>query len=102
MYTLEQLVNAGGNEWRNGDKNRVYFNNLSDLYGLEILRYNSGSVMSAKLDGRKISNSAGAAISGELNRGKLYYDMTTGKFMARDIEPSKARQIIDAIKGRIV
>ena len=77
-YTIEQLEAAGGNLWEKGAMRRVYFNNLPALIGLELDKYKSGSIASAKLNGETVSNAeAGRIIEG---LGKVWFDMNDGEF----------------------
>ncbi len=78
--TVEQLVALGGREWRKGDKHRVYFNNIAPLIGLSLSRYGTGNISSARLDGRKISNSSARRILNSISRAKFWYDLADGDF----------------------
>ena len=67
-----KAIISGGRLWEKNGKRRVYFNDLEVIYGLEIIRYESGRISSAKLDGEKISNSeAGRMIS---NFGRIWLE----------------------------
>lgn len=55
-YTAEQIESIGGSRWIRGSKNRVYINNWHEMVGLDVEYHLSGSVLSATLNGEKISN----------------------------------------------
>jgi hypothetical protein len=57
MLTVQALTALGGKLWERDDRKRVYFNDLSQFLGLEVNRYNTGNVSSARLHGDRISNS---------------------------------------------
>jgi hypothetical protein len=79
-YTAEQLVNVGGSLWEKGAMRRVYFNDLIELFGLNVSRYNSGNISSASLNGEGISNSRAREIISSLSTGKFYYDLNSNEF----------------------
>ncbi len=79
MYTKEQALKIGGNEW----KNRVYFNDLYQLYGLKINRYNSGSLSSATLNGEPISNSEANRICDRLSGLRVFLNTDDGNLYAQ-------------------
>lgn len=91
------LVNVGGSMWERGTMSRVYFNDLSKFFGLRVSYYNSGNVSSATLNGEPVSNSTARSLLRELD-GKLWYDVTTGKWMHQLSSKSAARTIISEIK----
>lgn len=99
--TVEQLVAAGGSEWRKSGKHRVYFNDLAGLYGLETNRYKTGNISSARLHGEKISNSRARELSNTLRTAKLWYDVAESKFMAIGLEPPMMQIIIGTIRDRV-
>lgn len=74
--TLEQLVNIGGKLWEKNGVRRVYFNDLWELFGLEIDLFGTGNVRNAWLHGEKISNSYANKIIGDLDSMKLWVDLT--------------------------
>ena len=77
ITTLSEALEIGGKEWKKSDTlHRIYFEGkaLENLLGLEISRYNSGSISSAKLDGEKISNSR----AWKMLLSKKYFDVVTG------------------------
>ncbi|MBV2364244.1 helix-turn-helix domain-containing protein [Streptomonospora nanhaiensis] len=77
VYTLENMLAIGGNRWQRGDKDRVYFNNIEELLGLDIDRYNTGNISYAAVDGHPVSNSEARRILAAVD--KVYFDNTTGK-----------------------
>ena len=94
----EKLIAAGGNEWKAGDKHRIYFNNLEKLYGLEIASYNSGNIRGAKLNGNAISNSVARWHLDKIQGAKLWYDVPTQKWQWSRMSDDVARKLIDAIE----
>lgn len=79
-YTVEDLVAMGAKRWQKAGYDRLYLNEAGiKLAGLEVSRYNTGNISSAKLNGEKISNSAANRILGSLN--KAYINLTTGKLV---------------------
>lgn len=78
---IQKMVELGGNEWKAGEKHRVYFDRetLHRLAGLEIELYNTGNVSSAKLNGKKISNSRANHLMMD-KFGKFWFDVISGNF----------------------
>ena len=98
--TPEALEAIGGNRWQKGDLDRVYFNDLADLYGLDYTTYKTGNIMSASLGGEKISNSKASKILSSLNFGKLWYDCHTNEFHHRGLD-AYFGDLIQAIQSKI-
>lgn len=75
---IETLEGMGANRWTKYDRDRLYLQKiLPEMIGLEIDRYNSGNISSAKINGEKISNSsAGRYLAG---MEKTYYDIKNKK-----------------------
>lgn len=84
--TVEALEAIGGNRWQKGDHDRIYFNDLASLYGLDYTTYKTGNVMSASLNGEKISNSKASKILSSLHFGKFWYDCHTSEFHHRGLD----------------
>lgn len=80
---IKSLESVGGKEWVVGDKHRLYFNDLDELFGLECWYHNSGNVRRAELNGEHISNCRATEIEICLSEGKLWYDVLTGKWSFR-------------------
>lgn len=99
--TAETLTAAGGSLWEKGSMRRVYFNDLSELYGLKADRYNTGNISSATLDGETISNSAARRIMVELSTAKLYYDLTAGTFQSRGLNENDHAVLTTVIRSRV-
>jgi hypothetical protein len=74
MELVARLVEAGGKEWIGGANHRVYFK-PERILGLEIEKYNSGSLRNVMLNGERISNSK----AGRIINSKLYVDVNTGE-----------------------
>jgi hypothetical protein len=94
------LMAIGGALWERDEMQRVYFNDLDGLYGLEVTTYNSGHVRSATLDGQPISNTQAREIIADL-AGTLWYDLAIGRFMSRGIEAGYVDEIVAEIKRRL-
>lgn len=79
--TVEEAVTLGGREWQKGDHHRVYFNGeaLYKLYGLEINCYNTGSISSVYLNGKKISNNKARGFINQIEMNN-WMDAKTGEF----------------------
>lgn len=90
-----------GSEWMQGGKHRIYFNNLQELAGYGGLvtdHYNTGTIASATLDGRKISNSQAGRIIDHYRNAKLWYDVPTGQFWSSVLDDEDRDAIIAEIK----
>jgi hypothetical protein len=74
-----------GKIWNQNGFNRIYFPISLDMIGLEVERYNTGNICSAKLDGEKISNSKAGKMITQLNSGKVWFDIPTQKFMSKNL-----------------
>lgn len=72
-------------EWIKGTYHRIYFSDMYWLSGLEIEKYNTGSISSAKLNGEKISNSSAKSICLDLLVSKFWYDVNTQEFASKDL-----------------
>ena len=95
----DKLVELG-KEWTKGDTRRVYFNNIESWYGLRVSRYNSGSIMSATLDGEVISNSTAKEIEGRFIGVKVWFDFADGEFHSQGtIKPGAFNKIVNNIKA---
>lgn len=75
-----EILKQIGSEWQKGDKHRIYFNNLSEIYGLNCEYYNSGNICGADLNGERISNGQAKKLIGKLLSCKVWYDLVDGKF----------------------
>lgn len=93
-----RLVAIGGKVWIAGDKNRIYFNNLAELLGLECEFYKTGNVSFASLNGKVISNSKGSNIFWQCRQGKVWFE--AGEFHHSGMNSDNADVIIAAIKQR--
>ncbi|MBX9936074.1 MAG: hypothetical protein K2Y10_05730 [Burkholderiaceae bacterium] len=93
-----RLVAIGGKAWVAGDKNRIYFNNLAELLGLECEFYKTGNVSCALLDGKVISNSKGSNLFRQCRQGKVWFE--AGEFHSTGMHEDNAAAIISAIKQR--
>lgn len=92
-----RLVAAGGSRWEKAGHNRIYFNNLAELYGLELSFYNTGNISSATLDGERISNNSARLILSSLNSAKVWYDCNTGRFETQGLSERAHERIMAAL-----
>jgi len=90
-----------GKVWEKGHMSRIYFNYLSDWYGLKTENYNTGNVCSAWVNGEKVSNSEAKRIMGRLAYAKVWYDLTENKFFGKDIERDDFDVIVAEIKRHV-
>src|SRR5690606_14036559 len=95
-----RLIQAGGRRWMKAGHNRIYFNNLAELYGLRYGTYNTGNICWAELDGERISNNSARQILFALSSAKVWYDCTTGRFEAKGLT-EKAHERIMAALGAV-
>lgn len=97
--TIEaRFAEIGGNLWERHGHRRIYFNNLTELYGLDLDYYNTGNISSATLDGEGISNNSARIIASDLKFGKLWFDLNTGSFASRDLPSRMADKLVERIK----
>lgn len=100
--TLENLIAVGGKLWQKGDAKRVYFNDLELLLGLEMEYYNTGNIMSAKLNGEKISNRQARDIQVALVTAKFWFDLDGAQqFHAKGIRRVEFDWAVAAIDARL-
>lgn len=87
--TIDKLVEMGATRWTKGGKDRLYLNDAGrDIVGLELVRYNNGSISCARLDGEVIKNSDGGRIS--TWAGGAYIDLTTDELVMGTIYAENA------------
>ena len=103
MSTQLDIIKTLGREWRTADgtHQRVYFSNLYGLYGLEVERYGSGNVSSAKLDGHMISNTSARHLCTCLDFATVYYDAVAGTFGSTGLTNSQFIRVVTAIQALI-
>ena len=105
-YTAEQIEAIGGTPWtsnRTGEQ-RVYLNDWPTLIGLDIERYKSGSVRSATLGGREISNRRVgqlAAVTVYWSNGQIMTDLGTVASDARLDGPALVAALVAGIAARV-
>lgn len=90
-----------GNEWKAGDKHRIYINKLEELYGFDANYYGTGNISSATLDGEQISNSKARKIKTNLDFGKLWYDVNAKRFYSDRLPDSYVEKIVKRIKSKM-
>lgn len=95
---MEQRLEAmGGRRWQKAGRDRIYLNNLGELYGIRTERYGTGNIATATLDGEKISNNTAREILFNLVDAKLWYDCITGRFEAQGLSNVAFRRIMRAL-----
>lgn len=95
----EKLMELG-NEWKSGDKHRIYFEDLPKFFGLNAKYYNSGKIMSATFRGEEISNTQAREIEGRFTQSKVWYDVTTGQFEQKNVQPKAFAAIVASITAQ--
>lgn len=95
---LEARLLKVGSEWRKANMHRIYVNNLARWYGLELDHYKTGNIAAASLDGQHISNGQSRKIEGRLCMAKVWYDVTTARFMGQSISTDDLECIVENIK----
>lgn len=92
-----------GNEWTKDKIQRIYFNNLEELIGLEYTTYNTGNISTAKLKGEKISNTKASRLASELSYAKVWFDLADGEFHCQmgNAAIEYFGEIVAAIKQRV-
>lgn len=86
---IQDLIQAGGKEWRKDDLHRVYFNDLPDLLGLETSHYKTGNISGASLNGETIANCRAREIMTSLMSAKFWYDVRAGHFESKRITSNR-------------
>ena len=92
-----RLLQMGGRRWQKAGHDRIYLNNLADLYGLRVTRYGTGNISSATLDGEHISNNSARKILIGLMDAKVWYDCKLGQFEAKGLSETARRRIMRAL-----
>lgn len=102
-FTTENMVAIGGNRWKRGDKDRVYFNDWAEMAGLELGHYNTGNISSASYQGESISNSQGHKILGSID--KVWFDAADGKVHVQygfsESRVATQREVFEAVVNTI-
>lgn len=98
MFTTEQLIAAGGREW-NG--HRVYFNQIGELAGLELIRGRAGQVSSGKYRGEFLSNNKIRGLAAHFDSCKLYYDVAEGKFCGTGFNDDEFNTVVTVLRARL-
>jgi len=81
--TREQLESVGGKYWEKNGMHRIYFNNVTEIIGLNVSRYNTGNISSASINGQRLSNSRAGEIFNQCRDSKFWYDLDGHKFHGR-------------------
>lgn len=93
MNNIEKIKQIGS-EWIENDMHRIYINNLSQFYGLDVVEHKTGNIKQAKLDGEKISNNKATKLRIELNSAKLWYDLKSNQFESKYLSDEQFSKII--------
>ena len=96
-----RLIQAGGRRWTKAGHNRIYFNNLAELYGMQFDTYNTGNICWATVDGERISNNSARQILSMLSAARVWYDCNTGRVEAKGLS-ERAHERIMAALGTVV
>ena len=103
--TQENKIRAfeaiGGTRWQHDTMDRIYINDLARWSGLEVVTYGSGNIRSATLDGETISNTAARKLGSMLALGKLWYDLTDGRYHARGIDQGEFDIIVARVRAAV-
>lgn len=98
---IERLLQGGAKRWTKYGKDRIYLRDfLKENSGLEIERYNSGNISSAKLNGEKISNSMAGILLNCID--KAYYDIEKDSFYTGESRQDKVEPIIMAAIEKVM
>jgi hypothetical protein len=101
----ENLENVGGRYWEKNGKRRVYFNDLIELAGIEYQTYGTGNISCATEGGEKLSNNKASKIVADLRSAKLWYDLDSQTWNAKDrfggSEIYRKEKIINAIVEKL-
>ena len=89
-----------GTRWTKGDKDRIYFNDLMGLLGWELMRYNTGNISSASLNGQARSNSEARRVAQQLIGAKIWFDLNDGRWWSQGLNPDTRSELIAAIRAR--
>ena len=102
-YTQEMIKAAGGRIWEKNGMIRGYFNDLAEIYGLKIERYNTGNIRNAKVNGEYCSNSEARRLIDKMGMGdgKLWYDFGDQKFHGRGIDDEMFHELVSIIKKKM-
>ena len=96
---INKLEEIGGNRWQRFGKDRVYLSSaIPKLINLEIERYKTGNISSAKIDNVEISNSEGGRILEYID--KIYYDVEIDKLVIQN-KKSSMEWLEDLIKDKL-
>lgn len=80
VYSVETMTAIGGRRWQKNGMDRVYLD-WAAFAGIEVTRFNTGSISSASYQGNSISNSQARKILGSID--KVWYDAADGNLHCR-------------------
>lgn len=99
LSVAEKLVALGGNRWTKGGRDRVYFNNATEIVGIETTYYKTGNLSSVKLNGEFISNSRGRSYLAALEGA--YVDLADNSVHYRGTCSNGCQFIRDEFEAKI-
>lgn len=92
------IETCGGRLWEKDEKRRIYFNDVADRAGYEWGRYNTGNLSWVRYMGEKMSNRKGGIELARVQRGKFWYDCTTGEFnSSHEIDGEEHQNILNSL-----
>ena len=101
--TIEELIAAGGEEWKEGTQHRVYFNvpALAKLINFDVQRNEAAKITGGKLKGQTLSNIAARKVYAALSASKFFYDIKDSRFHYDPLIEEYAKAAIDVLRGKI-
>lgn len=103
----KELVAIGGVPWKSGNNNRIYFNKMRELLGLEVHFHpapkNRARVIShAFLRGEQIPVDQARDLYELTRAGKFWYDIDDQSFAAKGLTTSLIKQLVEAVHSRVI
>ena len=85
---LDKLISFGATRWQKNGQDRLYIGDAGDkIIGLETVKYGSGNIRSAELNGEPISNSLARSIQSIYK--DAYINLMTGGIVGLKDSPYK-------------
>lgn len=94
--TVSSFSDLDPKEWEKEGNHRVYFNprSLARKLGIKVSINQNGKILSAEMNGKKLSNSNAHYYLGLIDKAKVYYDMKTNKFASSDSKDSDIKELL--------